>query len=164
MRVLLLTILALLCGCASANETYLVRAKQVDYFEISDDACLPDAICIMHGWFRYQIDGWSVESGEEISQTVAGLSHTWYRTDAPWLVTLEPTEGNTRYDFLEVDFVIAEIDIFDHFVCLDESRQISEAKEDVVYEDEWSDDENPRKCYSYHSFYDVLPDRRPQAN
>ena len=163
MRILLFLIIALSCGTTFANETYLVRAKQVDYFDFPDDVCGPDEICIVYGWFRYEIDGWSTDSGEVITQTIAGLSHTWYRTDAPWLVTLEPTKGKSKYDFLEVEYVISEINVFDHFVCLDESRQIADATEDVVYEDEWADDDNPQECYSYYSIFDVLPDKIEDA-
>lgn len=159
MRTSLFAILVLVSGTLFAGETFLVEAKQVDYIDIYDDVCPPDELCDVHWWFRYQIDGLSIETGKEIYLTIAGQSHAWYGVDAPWLVTIEPTKGKEEYDFLGVEYVIAEIEVFDHFICLEESRQFADAAEDVVYQDKLNEDEDSKKCYSYDSIHESLPGR-----
>jgi len=51
MRFSLFVILALVSGAVTAGDTYLVEAKHVDYFDVPDDICGPDEICIVHGWW-----------------------------------------------------------------------------------------------------------------
>ena len=156
----------LIFSSAVASETFLVRAKALDYFD-APYACPENEICLGYLWFRYEIDGWSIESGEVVQSTVSGSSHTWIRTDAPWIVTLEPTAGKSKYDFLEVDYVIKDVDVFDHFVCPDDSHEFPSAMADVTYADNRQTDEQDadqdgvRECYSYYSILDALPDPEP---
>ena len=136
-----------------------MRAEQVDYFEAPDDACPDGEICISHPWFRYLLDGWSLESGKAVEMTVAGLSHTWIWTDAPGLVTLEETAGIS-----EVDYLIVETDVFNSFVCTNNSKVVDTVEADVIVLDQEIEDSEERdemgtpKCFSLYQARESMPE------
>lgn len=154
-RQVLVFLFLMLCGASFADETYLVRADKLDYVDIEDDECPIHNVCIFNGWFRYRITGWSIESGAVIDRTVAYMAHTWLITHSPWLVALKTTEGKAEYDFLGVEYIISDIEVFNPFVCTSNPVFAKVNEPDIALLKGSSDiRENPNpdereKCFTY---------------